>query len=48
MDRSVASCVLNQYLNVVAIHEQIDYPEREMKSGATQTQLSGNLKVQTA
>ena len=27
----------------MTIHEQIDYPEREVKSGATQTQFSGNL-----
>ena len=27
----------------MAIHEKIDYPKREVKSGATQTQFSGNL-----
>ena len=32
----------------MAIHEKIDYPEREVKSGATQTQFSGNLEIQTA
>ena len=45
MDKSLLVLWTNIYLNIVAIHEQIDYPEREVKSGATQTQFSGNLKI---